>query len=191
VPIPTCLFPFHCFVCYLLPCILSCYRSSPFASLLFTFLIHLLSRCRYSYKYIYIYFLWTYVYVSISSLIIKRQNFRLFFYPSIHLVRLSLTTERWRVFSILTHIYNPCLYRNPNLNRNSSFPHRICLYFLIYNLYSRSHYPSLLQFESDNNSTYGAINSLMWTCNSFLMSSPNLTRVISLPHDALIRQISL
>jgi hypothetical protein len=83
-------------------------------------------------------------------------------------------------------MYNLCSYRNPSLNWNPSFPHTICLYFPIYNLYSRSHNPSLLQFESDNNSTYGAINSLMWTRNSFFfMSSPNSTRVISLPHDVL------
>jgi hypothetical protein len=116
------------------------------------------------------------------SLIIKRQNFRLFF-SSIHLFCLSPFNYRTleSFFYLDSYIYNPCLYKNTNLNRNPSFPYRICLYFPIYNLYSWSHNPFLLQFESDNNSTYGAINSLMWIRNSFLnvKSQPNLCDLTS------------
>jgi hypothetical protein len=98
----------------------------------------------------------------------KRQNFRLF--SSIYLFGPSPFNYRTMesFFYLDSYIYNSCSYKNPNLNRNHSFPHRICLYFPISNLYSQSHNPSLLQFESNNNSTYGAINSLMWTRNSFL-----------------------
>jgi hypothetical protein len=62
----------------------------------------------------------------------------------------------------------------------------------VYTFHSRSHSPSLLQFESDNNSTYGAINSLLWTRNSFLdvQSQPNLCDLTS-TRRSKSRQISL
>jgi hypothetical protein len=70
------------------------------------------------------------VIVAISIPNNKEAKFQANFFSSIHLVGpFSFNYRTMKIFFYLdSYIYNPCLYRNPNLNRNPSFPHIICLY---------------------------------------------------------------